>query len=75
MSRNISRENVQKLKYHAKNLGIFANLEAIGSYDDFSQLVVLYYLDKENFLQLLESFQSNIKGDQNSQKLSLQSNV
>jgi len=74
MSRNISRENVQKLKYHAKNLGIFANLEAIGSYDDFSQLVVLYYLDKENFLQLLESFQSNIKGDQNSQKLSLQSN-
>lgn len=74
MPRNANREAIQKLRYHAKNSGIFANLEAIGSYDDFSQMVVLDYLDEESFLQLLESFQSNTKGDQNNQKAALQSN-
>jgi hypothetical protein len=74
MTRNASREAIQKLKYHAKDSGIFANLEAIGSYDDFSQMVVLDYLDEESFLQLLESFRSNNKGDRNAQKVALQAN-
>ena len=74
MPRNTSREAIQKLKYHAKYSGIFANLEAIGSYDDFSQTVVLDYLDEKSFLQLLESFQSNTKGDKNAQKATLQAN-
>lgn len=74
MPRNVNREAIQKLKYHAKDSGIFANLEAIGSYDDFSQMVVLDYLDEESFLQLLESFQSNNRGDRNAQKAALQAN-
>jgi hypothetical protein len=73
MPRNVGREAIQKLKYHAKDFGIFANLETIGSYDDFSQMVFLDYLDEESFLQLLESFQSNTKGDK-AQKDALQAN-
>lgn len=72
MSRNANREAIQKLKYHANNSGIFANLEAIGSYDDFSQTVILDYLDEESFLRLLESFQSYTKGDENAKKAALQ---
>lgn len=74
MLRNASREAIQKLRYHAKHLGIFANLEVLGSYDDFSQIVSLDYLDEESFLQLLESFQSNIKGDRSVQQAALQAN-
>ncbi|MEH2271864.1 MAG: hypothetical protein V7K68_26130 [Nostoc sp.] len=74
MSRNVSREAIQKLKYHAKDSGIFANLETIGSYDDFSQMVILDYLDEQSFLQLLANFQSNTKKDQNSQRAALQAN-
>ena len=74
MSRNANRETIQKLRYHAKNSGIFANLEAIGSYDDFSQTVVLNYLDEESFLRLLESFQSYTQGDESAQKAALQAN-
>ncbi len=59
MLRNKSQETIQKIKYHAKNLGIFANLETIGSYHDFSQLVVLDYLDEKTFSQLLTNFQSH----------------
>ena len=73
MPRNVNREAVQKLRYHAKNSGIFANLEVLGSYDDFSQMVSLDYLDEESFSQLLESFQSS-KGDRNAQKAALQAN-
>jgi hypothetical protein len=72
MSRNANREAIQKLRYHAKNSGIFANLEAIGSYDDFSQTVALNYLDEESFLRLLESFQSYTKGDETAQKAARQ---
>jgi hypothetical protein len=71
---NKKKEAIQRLKNHAKNSGIFANLEAIGSYDDFSQMVILEYLDKKGFLQLLESFQSNSQGDRNAQKKVLQAN-
>jgi hypothetical protein len=74
MHRSTSRENIQKLKYHAKDSSIFANLEAIGSYDDFSQVVVLDYLDEESFLRLLESFRSCTKGDQSAKKAALQAN-
>ncbi|NJL22057.1 MAG: hypothetical protein HC895_16585 [Leptolyngbyaceae cyanobacterium SM1_3_5] len=74
MPRNAGREAVQKLKFHARTSGIFANLEAIGSYHDFSQLVFLDYLDEESFLQLLQSFQSNTEGDRNAQKAALQAN-
>jgi len=74
MPSNAGREAIQKLKYHAKDSGIFANLEAIGSYDDFSQMVVLDYLDEESFLQLLERFQSNTKGERTAQKAALQAN-
>jgi len=74
MPRNENRESIQKLKYHAKNSGIFANLEAIGSYDDFSQMVVLDYLDEKSFSQLLASFQSNTKREQNAQRAALQAN-
>jgi hypothetical protein len=75
MSRNANREEaIQKLRYHAKNSGIFANLESIGSYDDFSQTVVLDYLDEESFLRLLESFKSYTKGDKSAQKIALQAN-
>ena len=72
MYRNANREAIQKLKHHANNSGIFVNLEAIGSYDDFSQTVILDYLDEESFLRLLESFQSYTKGDKNAQKAALQ---
>lgn len=71
MPRNVNRESVQKLRYHAKNSGVFANLEVLGSYDDFSQIVSLDYLDEESFLRLRKSFQSNIKEDQ---KAALQTN-
>ena len=74
MPRNAGREAIQKLKYHAKDSGIFANFETTGFYDDFSQMVVLDYLDEESFLQLLESFQSNTKGDRNAQQAALQAN-
>jgi hypothetical protein len=74
MSRNAKREAIQKLRYYAKNSGIFANLESIGSYDDFSQTVVLDYLDEESFLRLLESFKSYTKGDKSAQKVALQVN-
>lgn len=74
MPRNANREAIQKLRYHAKHLGIFANLEVLGSYDDFSQIVSLDYLDEKSFLQLLESFQSNSKGNRSAQKAALQVN-
>lgn len=74
MPRNANREAIQKLRYHAKHSGIFANLAVLGSYDDFSQIVSLDYLDEESFLQLLESFQSNTKRDRNAQKAALQAN-
>jgi hypothetical protein len=54
MGINKRREAVQKLQSHAKNLGIFANFETLGTYDDFSQLVMLDYLDEQGFLQLLK---------------------
>ncbi len=74
MSRNESRERIQKLKSHAENLGIFANLETIGSYDDFSQIVSLDYLEEEKFLQLLNSFQSYTTQEQNTQIAALRAN-
>lgn len=69
-----SREAVLKLKYHAKNSGIFPNLEAIGAYDDFSQTVVIDYLDKEAFFQLLRDFQSHDTQDKTVRKITLQEN-
>jgi len=73
MPKNENREAIQKLKSHAKNLGIFANLEVIGFYDDFSQIVTLDYLDEQSFLHLLQSFQK-AKGGQNAQQAALQAN-
>lgn len=74
MLRNDSREAIQKLKYHARNSGIFANLETIGSYDDFSQVVAIDYLDEETFLQLLKSFESHDTQGLNAQRAILQVN-
>lgn len=57
MRRTESQKAIQTLKYYAKNLGIFPNLEQIGSYDDFSQTVLIDYLDKESFFQIFQEFQ------------------
>jgi hypothetical protein len=56
-------KNVQNLKNHAKNFGIFANLETLGSYDDFSQVVCLDYLDEKTFSQLFEAIRKSEKRD------------
>jgi hypothetical protein len=47
---------IQKLKVNARNSGIFANIETIGSYDDFSQTVCIDYLDEQSYIKLKEIF-------------------
>jgi hypothetical protein len=74
MPKETSHEAIQKLKYRAKNSGIFANLESIGSYDDFSQTVVLDYLDEDSFSRFLESSRSYAKQGKNFQRAELQEN-
>lgn len=69
-----NREAIQKLKSSAKSLSIFPNLEAIGSYDDFSQTVIVDYLDKEKFFQLLQVLKSYAAQDKATQKTTLQEN-
>jgi hypothetical protein len=58
-----NKKNVQSLNNHAKNFGIFANLETLGSYDDFSQIVCLDYLDEKSFSQLFSSIRKSGKID------------
>ena len=48
---------IQKLKVNARSSGIFANIETIGSYDDFSQTVCIDYLDEQNYIKLIETFE------------------
>jgi len=54
MRRTESQKAIQTLKHYAKNLSIFPNLEQIGSYDDFSQTVLIDYLNKESFFQIFQ---------------------
>lgn len=60
MSRNRKQEAIQNLKRQAKDSGIFANLETIGSYHDFSQIAFVDYLDENSFSALLNNFQSQL---------------
>lgn len=62
------------LKANAKSLGIFANLETLGCYDDFSQIVMIDYLDRDSLLQLQQSFKSHFTKDLEAQKLSFLEN-
>lgn len=69
-SKNI--EFIKRLKDNAKNLGIFPNLEVFGSYDDFSQLVIIDYLDEKEFFKLLQVFQPYNTPSQTGQRIFLQ---
>ncbi|MBE9045561.1 hypothetical protein IQ255_14310 [Pleurocapsales cyanobacterium LEGE 10410] len=68
------REAIQKLNQKARRSGIFANLETIGSYDDFSQIVCIDYLDKPGFLQLINGFKSYKTNDSFETNKALQKN-
>ncbi|WP_414552462.1 hypothetical protein [Anabaena sp. CCY 0017] len=51
---NVNNENLaQKLSRGAKNSSLFPNLEILGSYCDFSQAVVIDYMDETKFDQLI----------------------
>lgn len=68
------REAIQKLNQKARRSGIFANLETIGSYDDFSQIVCIDYLDKPGFLQLIDGFKPYKTNDPSEINKALQKN-
>lgn len=65
---------MNKLKNQPKDLGIFANLEIIGSYHDFSQVVSVDYLNQEQFMNLLQEFRSNSSPNYEKAKSILKSN-
>lgn len=71
MDANANREAVQKLRNRARSSGTFANLELLGSYDDFSQVVSIEYLNKDDFLGLLERFRL-ARGNRDMQQAELQ---
>ncbi len=55
------KNTMQKLKVNARSSGIFANIETIGSYDDFSQTVCIDYLDEQNYIKLAEACELYLK--------------
>jgi len=67
MPRNRKQEAIETLKRQATNSGIFANLETIGSYHDFSQIAFVDYLDESRFSALLNNFQSQLMQGQAAQ--------
>jgi hypothetical protein len=73
MGANANRQAVQKLRDCARSSGAFANFELLGSYDDFSQVVSIEYLDKDDFMGLLERFRL-ARGSRGMQKAELQAN-
>jgi hypothetical protein len=64
----------ETIKSHARRFGIFANIETIGCYDDFSQIVMLDYLDRKSLLQIQKNFQSQDGENSEHQKNALQTN-
>ena len=49
-----NQNTIERLKTKGKDSSIFYNLEVLGSYDDFSQTVVIDYIDKQSFSKLLD---------------------
>ncbi len=74
MSTSKIQDSIQKLKNHNKDLGIFPNLETIGSYDDFSQIVFLDYLDEQSFSELIKIFKSSTESYRKGEISTLQEN-